>query len=238
MNPLSYIKRRIQFLCGHIVGCAPYNLLVIKTMNQGTLYIVSAPSGAGKSSLISALLNNNPRYDMTVSVSHTTRAMRLGEENNVHYHFVSVDEFKALIEKNIFLEHARVFGNLYGTSCQWIEDTLKKGIDIFLEIDWQGAQQVRQKMPKAKSIFILPLSREELARRLNVRDKDSSEVLTKRMEEAQSEISHFNEYDYVIVNDDFDVALMDIKAILRAERMKQDKQASKYHDTINRLLAQ
>ncbi|RXJ73055.1 guanylate kinase [Veronia nyctiphanis] len=207
-------------------------------MSQGTLYIVSAPSGAGKSSLISALLKDNPRYDMKVSVSHTTRAMRPGEENGVHYHFVAVDEFKALIEQEAFLEHAEVFGNFYGTSRLWIEEMLANGVDIFLDIDWQGAQQIRKMMPQAKSIFILPPSREELERRLNARGQDSEEVIAKRMEEACSEISHYNEYNYLIVNDDFDVALMDLKAIIRAERMKEGKQAAKYHDMLERLLAQ
>ncbi|MFD2177106.1 guanylate kinase [Veronia pacifica] len=207
-------------------------------MSQGTLYIVSAPSGAGKSSLINALLKDNPRYDMKVSVSHTTRSMRPGEEDGVHYHFVTVDEFKALIEQNAFLEHAEVFGNFYGTSRLWIEEMLAKGIDIFLDIDWQGAQQIRKMMPEAKSIFILPPSREELERRLNARGQDSEEVIAKRMDEARSEISHYNEYDYLIVNDDFDVALIDLKAIIRAERMGEEKQAAKYHDMLDRLLAQ
>lgn len=207
-------------------------------MSQGTLYIVSAPSGAGKSSLISALLKENPRYDMKVSVSHTTRAMRPGEENGIHYHFVNLDEFKVLIEQNAFLEYAQVFDNFYGTSRLWIEEMLSKGIDVFLDIDWQGAQQIREQMPQARSIFILPPNREELERRLDARGQDTKEVIAQRMIKACSEISHFNEYDYVIVNDDFDVALMDIKAIVRAERMKQDKQASKYQDMLNRLLAQ
>lgn len=206
-------------------------------MSQGTLYIVSAPSGAGKSSLISALLKDNPRYDMKVSVSHTTRAARPGEENGTHYHFVSLDEFKTLIKQNAFLEHAEVFGNCYGTSRIWIEKMLSKGVDIFLDIDWQGALQIRKNMPYAKSIFILPPSLEELARRLDARGQDSKDVIEKRMNEARCEISHFNEYDYLIVNEDFDVALMDIKAIVRAERMKQDKQASKYHDMLDRLVA-
>ena len=207
-------------------------------MSQGTLYIVSAPSGAGKSSLISALLKDNPRYDVKVSVSHTTRATRPGEENGIHYHFVSVDEFKALIEQDAFLEHAEVFGNFYGTSRLWIEEMLAKGVDIFLDIDWQGAQQIRQQMPKAKSIFILPPSKEELERRLNARGQDADEVIAKRMEEARSEISHYNEYDYVIVNDDFDTALMDFKAILRAERLKEEKQAAKYKGMLDALLAE
>ncbi|EKO3686060.1 guanylate kinase [Vibrio sp. 11986-1-5] len=207
-------------------------------MGKGTLYIVSAPSGAGKSSLIAGLLERNPTYAMKVSISHTTRGMRPGEQDGVHYHFVQKEQFEALIEQDEFLEYAEVFGNYYGTSRVWIEDTLEKGIDVFLDIDWQGAQQIRQQMPHAKSVFILPPSKEELERRLNTRGQDSAAVIAKRMSEARSEISHYCEYDYVIVNDDFDVALMDFKAILRAERLKQDKQAAKYQSMIAALLAE
>ncbi|CAH0532307.1 Guanylate kinase [Vibrio stylophorae] len=207
-------------------------------MSQGTLYIVSAPSGAGKSSLINALLENNPNYAMKVSVSHTTRAPRPGESDGVHYNFVTVDQFKALIDESSFLEYAEVFGNFYGTSRPWIEQNLAQGIDIFLDIDWQGARQIRQQMPAAKSIFILPPSKEELERRLNTRGQDSAEVIAKRMDQAQSEISHYDEYDYVIVNDDFDAAIVDFKAIIRAERLKQVKQAAKYSSMIAGLLAQ
>ncbi|MGF1680909.1 guanylate kinase [Photobacterium minamisatsumaniensis] len=207
-------------------------------MSKGTLYIVSAPSGAGKSSLINALLETNPTYDMKVSVSHTTRGMRPGEKNGVHYNFVSVEEFTELTEKSAFLEHAEVFGNFYGTSRLWIEEQLNKGIDVFLDIDWQGARQIRKQMPQAKSLFILPPSKEELERRLNARGQDSEAVIARRMQEARAEISHFNEYDYVIVNDDFDAALMDFKAIIRAERLKQDKQAAKYNSMLNALLAE
>ncbi|WP_120513822.1 guanylate kinase [Photobacterium salinisoli] len=207
-------------------------------MSKGTLYIVSAPSGAGKSSLINALLETNPTYDMKVSVSHTTRGMRPGEVHGVHYNFVSVEEFKELAAQNAFLEHAEVFGNFYGTSRLWIEQQLNKGIDVFLDIDWQGAQQIRTLMPEAKSIFILPPSKDELERRLNARGQDSEAVIARRMDEARSEISHFTEYDYVIVNDDFDVALIDFKAIIRAERLKQDKQAAKYSSMLTALLAQ
>lgn len=207
-------------------------------MGKGTLYIVSAPSGAGKSSLIAGLLERNPTYAMKVSVSHTTRGMRPGEQDGVHYHFVQKEQFEALIEQGEFLEYAEVFGNYYGTSRVWIEDTLEKGIDVFLDIDWQGAQQIRQQMPHAKSVFILPPSKEELERRLNTRGQDSVAVIAKRMSEARYEISHYCEYDYVIVNDDFDVALMDFKAILRAERLKQDKQAAKYQSMIAALLAE
>jgi guanylate kinase len=207
-------------------------------MSKGTLYIVSAPSGAGKSSLINALLETNPTYDMKVSVSHTTRGMRPGEENGVHYNFISVEEFTELTEQESFLEHAEVFGNYYGTSRPWIEEQLNKGIDIFLDIDWQGARQIRVQMPAAKSLFILPPSKEELERRLNARGQDSETVIARRMQEARSEISHYNEYDYVIVNDDFDAALMDFKAIIRAERLKQDKQTAKYNSMLNALLAE
>ncbi|MCY9872507.1 guanylate kinase [Vibrio barjaei] len=207
-------------------------------MGKGTLYIVSAPSGAGKSSLISAMLEKNPTYAMKVSVSHTTRGIRPGEEDGVHYHFVEKTDFESLIEQGAFLEYAEVFGNYYGTSRLWIEETLEKGIDVFLDIDWQGARQIREQMPEAKSVFILPPSNSELERRLNVRGQDSDEVIAKRMSEAKSEMSHYNEYDYVIVNDDFDGALVDFKAILRAERLKQDKQAVKYKGMLDALLAE
>lgn len=206
-------------------------------MSKGTLYIVSAPSGAGKSSLINALLETNPTYDMKVSVSHTTRGMRPGEENGVHYNFVSVEEFTDLVEQGAFLEHAEVFSNYYGTSRPWIEQQLHNGIDVFLDIDWQGARQIRKLMPAAKSLFILPPSKEELERRLNTRGQDSEAVIARRMEEARSEISHYNEYDYVIINDDFDVALIDFKAIIRAERLKQDKQTAKHRSMLTALLA-
>ncbi|MBM7038286.1 guanylate kinase [Vibrio ulleungensis] len=207
-------------------------------MSKGTLYIVSAPSGAGKSSLISALLETNPTYDMKVSVSHTTRAARPGEVDGQHYHFIEKDNFKALIKENSFLEYAEVFGNFYGTSRIWIEENLERGIDVFLDIDWQGARQIREQMPAAKSIFILPPSNGELERRLNVRGQDSDDVIAKRMSEAKSEMSHYHEYDYVIVNDDFDSALVDLKAVIRAERLKQDKQAAKYSGMLTALLSE
>lgn len=206
-------------------------------MGKGTLYIVSAPSGAGKSSLIAALLEQNPTYAMKVSISHTTRDMRPGEQDGVHYHFVEKAYFETLIEKGEFLEYAEVFGNYYGTSRVWIEEMLGKGIDVFLDIDWQGARQIREQMPQARSVFILPPSKEELERRLNTRGQDSEAIIAKRMSEARSEISHYREYDYVIINDDFDAALVDFKAILRAERLKQDKQAAKYSSMLTALLA-
>lgn len=207
-------------------------------MGKGTLYIVSAPSGAGKSSLISAMLETSPTYAMKVSVSHTTRTIRPGEQDGVHYHFVEKQHFETLIARGEFLEYAEVFGNYYGTSRVWIEENLNKGIDVFLDIDWQGGRQIRQLMPNAKSVFILPPSKDELERRLNARGQDSEEVIAKRMAEAKSEISHYTEYDYVIVNDDFDNALIDFKAILRAERLKQDKQADKHKSMLSALLVE
>jgi len=201
---------------------------------RGNLFILSAPSGAGKSSLISALLEKHS--DMKVSVSHTTRSPRPGEENGVHYHFVSVDEFKALIEKNDFFEWAQVFDNYYGTSKQAIESQLEAGIDVFLDIDWQGAQQIRKLVDDVETIFILPPSKEELESRLNNRGQDSAEVIAGRMAKAQSETSHYNEYDYVVVNDDFDTALTEIETIVMAKRLSLKSQAVRHQALLENLL--
>ncbi|MBH0031136.1 MULTISPECIES: guanylate kinase [unclassified Pseudoalteromonas] len=201
---------------------------------RGNLFILSAPSGAGKSSLINALLKKHA--DMKVSVSHTTRAPRPGEENGLHYHFASTDEFKALIAKDDFFEWAQVFDNYYGTSKQAIESQLDAGIDVFLDIDWQGAQQVREIMPSVKTIFILPPSKEELEQRLNNRGQDSAEVIASRMAKAQSETSHYNEYDYVIVNDDFETALGDIEMIVMAQRLTLKAQEERHQVLLNSLL--
>ncbi|MEI8622858.1 guanylate kinase [Pseudoalteromonas sp. B129b] len=201
---------------------------------RGNLFILSAPSGAGKSSLINALLKKHA--DMKVSVSHTTRAPRPGEENGVHYHFASTDEFKALIAKDDFFEWAQVFDNYYGTSKQAIESQLDAGIDVFLDIDWQGAQQVREIMPSVKTIFILPPSKGELEQRLNNRGQDSAEVIASRMAKAQSETSHYNEYDYVIVNDDFESALGDIEMIVMAQRLTLKAQEERHQVLLNSLL--
>ena len=201
---------------------------------RGNLFILSAPSGAGKSSLINALLKKHS--DMKVSVSHTTRSPRPGEENSVHYHFVTTDEFKALIEKNDFFEWAQVFDNYYGTSKQAIESQLNAGIDVFLDIDWQGAQQVRKIMPSVQTIFILPPSKAELEQRLNNRGQDSAEIIASRMAKAQSETSHFNEYDFVIVNDDFDTAFGDIETIVMAQRLTLSAQEIRNKKLLNDLL--
>ena len=207
-------------------------------MSQGNLYILSAPSGAGKSSLISALLEKNQGTKKMVSISHTTRSPRPGESHGVHYYFVSVEEFETLIEKGHFLEYAKVFGgNYYGTSLFAIEENLAKGIDVFLDIDWQGAQQIREKVPHVKSIFILPPSLSELEKRLIGRGQDSAEVIAGRMEKAMSEISHYDEYDYVIVNDNFEQALVDLQAILRAERLTTRHQQQENKGLIEQLLA-
>ncbi|HHE9996122.1 guanylate kinase [Haemophilus influenzae] len=207
-------------------------------MSQGNLYILSAPSGAGKSSLISALLASDSSTQKMVSVSHTTRAPRPGEVEGVHYYFVSKEEFELLIEQDLFLEYAKVFGgNYYGTSLPAIEENLAKGIDVFLDIDWQGAQQIRKKVPSVKSIFILPPSLPELERRLIGRGQDSEEVIVERMSKAISEISHYDEYDYVIVNDDFEKALKDLQSILQSERLTKNYQQKQNAMLIQQLLA-
>jgi guanylate kinase len=202
--------------------------------SRGNLFILSAPSGAGKSSLINALLKKHA--DMKVSVSHTTRAPRPGENNAEHYHFVSVDEFKALIAKDDFFEWAQVFDNYYGTSKQAIEEQLAAGIDVFLDIDWQGARQVREIMDDVKTIFILPPSKQELEQRLNNRGQDSAEIIAGRMAQAQSETSHYKEYDYVVVNDDFDTALSDLETIVIAQRLTLKAQVARHQTLINELL--
>ena len=206
-------------------------------MVQGTLYIVSAPSGAGKSSLIQALLKTQPLYDTQVSISHTTRTERPGEKHGEHYFFVSKEEFRGMIERDAFLEHAEVFGNYYGTSRETIEQVLASGVDVFLDIDWQGAQQIRKRMPQARSIFVLPPSKDELDRRLRGRGQDSEEVIAKRMAQAVAEMTHFAEYDYLIVNDDFDLALSDLKTIIRAERLRLSRQRLRHDGLITKLLA-
>lgn len=207
-------------------------------MTQGTLYIVSAPSGAGKSSLIQALLKTQPLYDTQVSVSHTTRGIRPGETHGEHYFFTTEDEFKSMIGNDEFLEHACVFGNYYGTARKTVEDILNSGVDVFLDIDWQGARQIREQMPAARSIFILPPSRDELLRRLRGRGQDSDEIIAGRMAQAVNEMQHYSEYDYLIVNDDFNVALTDLQTIIRAERLRSGRQVQRHDALIAKLLAQ
>lgn len=188
-------------------------------MAKGTLYIISAPSGAGKSSLIDAILKRfNADDSLRLSVSHTTRAPRGEEVNHVSYHFVTKEEFEALIERKAFYEYAKVFDNYYGTSREIVEQWLDEGKDVFLDIDWQGARQIREQTPGAKGIFIIPPSLEELENRLRKRGTDAEDVIVKRMNKAVSEISHYNEYDYVIINDDFEQSVLNLRSIILANR--------------------
>jgi guanylate kinase len=188
----------------------------LNNSSQGTLYTISAPSGAGKTSLVNALIEQDP--SIQVSISHTTRTIRPAEANGVNYHFVAQAEFLSMLDQAAFLEHAKVFDNYYGTSQLWVEETLAKGLDVILEIDWQGAAQVRKLMPDAIAIFILPPSKAALEQRLMGRGQDSQEIIDKRMSEAQSEMSHYIESDYIVINDNFDTALVELKAIFVAQR--------------------
>lgn len=203
----------------------------------GNLFILSAPSGAGKSSLISALLKQKSARLMQVSVSHTTRQPRPGEVNGQHYHFISVEKFKHQINKHEFYEYAEVFDNFYGTSESAIDDQLAKGIDVFLDIDWQGAQQVRMKKPDVTTIFISPPSKQELEARLRSRGQDSEYVIESRMAQAKAECSHYQEFDYIIVNDDFDQALVDLTTIVNNQRLKRSQQVENHQLLFNELLA-
>lgn len=201
----------------------------------GNLFIISAPSGAGKSTLINALLKQHA--DMQLSVSHTTRSPRPGESNGVQYHFTDVPAFKQLIEQQQFIEWAEVFGNYYGTSKAALADKLAQGIDVFLDIDWQGARQIKQQLPFVTTIFILPPSVEALEQRLNQRGQDSAEVIAGRMAKARDEISHAGEYDYWVVNDDLELALQQFSGIILSQRLKQNKQALRQQKLISGLLA-
>ncbi len=201
----------------------------------GILFIVSAPSGAGKTSLLRQLVPADPR--LVMSVSHATRAMRPGEEDGVHYHFVSVARFEQLVEESAFLEHARVFDNYYGTAEDAVRQQLEEGLDVVLEIDWQGARQVRKRFPDSVSVFIAPPSIEALRDRLAGRGQDSEDVVERRMRDARSELSHFSEYGYLVINDDFDTALADLRAIVTAERLREPRQAALFAGALSRMLA-
>lgn len=205
----------------------------------GNLFILAAPSGAGKSSLIKALLEkhaSNIHQRVEVSVSHTTRNPRPGEVDGEHYHFVSRDQFESLIEQGVFFEWAEVFGNYYGTSRVTIEQTLHRGVDVFLDIDWQGAQQVKRQLPDACGIFILPPSLAVLEERLTRRGQDSEAVIASRMKQAVSEMSHFNEFDYVLVNDDFSAALHELESIVCTQRLRTVKQQMRHQPLLDELL--
>jgi guanylate kinase len=203
-------------------------------MSQGTLYIVSAPSGAGKTSLVKALRESLD--GLVVSVSHTTRAQRPGEQHGRDYFFVGGSEFERMIETGAFLEHAQVFDNHYGTARSTVESTLAEGRDVLLEIDWQGAQQIRSMLPDSLSIFILPPSRRTLEERLTSRGQDDPEIIARRMRDAISEMSHYGEYDYLVVNDDFEQALMELRCIVLANRLRMARQGERYGELIKGLL--
>jgi guanylate kinase len=202
---------------------------------RGTLYIVSAPSGAGKTSLVKALLESTE--GVTVSVSHTTRAMRPGEQDGRDYHFVDVDQFQQMVAAGAFLEHAQVFDNFYGTSRESVLAQLAQGLDVILEIDWQGARQVREAIPEALSVFILPPSRDALEQRLRGRGQDDDTVIARRMRDAQSEAARYDEYDYLIVNDQFDTALAQLQSLVLSRRLRLDAQRARHARLLSELLS-
>jgi guanylate kinase len=183
-----------------------------KVMERGRLYVVSAPSGAGKTSLVKALMEREPR--IRFSVSYTTRKPRPNEIPGRDYHFVTMERFAEMVAHGEFLEHARVFDNCYGTGVRAVEEALSIGEQLLLEIDWQGARQVRTRLPEARSIFILPPSRGSLEHRLRARSTDSDEVIQRRLKDAAQDIAHWTEFDYVVINDRFEQALADLQAIV------------------------
>jgi guanylate kinase len=200
----------------------------------GTLYVISAPSGAGKTSLVKVLLEQTA--EIGVSVSHTTRAKREGEQDGVDYHFVAKDDFISMVKQGAFLEHAQVFDNFYGTAIANIEEKLKQGEDVILEIDWQGAEQVRKQLPYSVNIFILPPSQQALEQRLRARGQDSDEIIARRMRDAKSETSHYSEYDYLVVNDDFEAALVELRSIVLARRNRYAAQTPRLRALLSELL--
>jgi len=204
-------------------------------MATGTLYIVAAPSGAGKTSLVKSLVETTS--DVVVSISHTTRPLRPGEQDGVHYHFIPLRSFETMIAQGAFLEHAQVFGNRYGTSRAAVLAKLQAGLDVILEIDWQGAQQVRKQLPDSPSIFILPPSRDALRQRLAGRGQDSPEVIERRMAAALDELSHYVEFDYLVINDQFETALTELSAIIIAQRQRRTAQLERHLELFHILLS-
>lgn len=204
-------------------------------VDKGTLFVISAPSGAGKTSLVAAMLERDPI--LCVSVSHTTRPMRPGEQDGVNYHFVERETFQGMIGQDDFLEHAEVFGNFYGTSQRWVEETLSQGKDVILEIDWQGAVQVRRLIPNCVGIFIVPPSPDSLRARLTGRGQDADDVIERRLREAAEECSHALEFDYLVVNDQFDVALEELLSIVRTQRLSVERQEVRHADLLAALVS-
>ena len=204
-------------------------------MTAGTLYIVAAPSGAGKTSLVKSLVETTP--GIAVAISHTTRPPRPGERDGEHYHFIPLAVFEAMVAEGAFLEHAQVFGNRYGTSRAAVLSQLQAELDVILEIDWQGARQVRALMPDSSSIFILPPSREALRQRLAGRGQDSLEVIERRMAASLNELSHYAEFDYLVINDDFAAALETLRAIVIANRQRRATQLERQRELLRTLLS-
>ncbi len=204
-------------------------------MTTGTLYIVTAPSGAGKTSLLRTLVGHDEH--IRIAVSHTTRPKRPGEMDGVDYHFVDEEQFLQMVGEGVFLEHASVFGNYYGTSEDAVRRELAQGMDVILEIDWQGAQQVRSRIDNAVYIFILPPSLESLIERLTERGQDSAEVIACRTEEAQGEISHYSEFDYLVINDVFDRAVDELRTIIISQRLRLNIQARLHQEMIAQMLS-
>jgi guanylate kinase len=202
---------------------------------RGTLYIVAAPSGAGKSSIVNAVLARDP--NICLSISFTSRQPRPGERHAEHYHFVNAAEFEAMVEAGDFFEHALVHGDWKGTARQSVDPQLSSGKDVLLEIDWQGARQVRSKVPDSVSVFILPPSREALEQRMRVRAQDSEDVIRQRLDAAREEMSHYTEFDYVIVNEHFNTAVDEMCAIFTASRLRREAQVARHSRLITRLLA-
>lgn len=202
---------------------------------RGTLYIVAAPSGAGKSSIVNAVLARDA--NICLSISFTSRAPRPGERHAEHYHFVSAQEFERMVADGDFFEHARVHGDWKGTARQSVEPQLAHGKDVLLEIDWQGARQVRSQLPGAVSVFILPPSRQALKQRMRNRGQDSEQVIAQRLAAAREEMSHYGEFDYVIVNEDFDVAVDEMASIFTASRLRRDVQVARHSRLITALLS-
>lgn len=202
---------------------------------RGSVYIISAPSGAGKTSLVRQLCQDV--NNIGVSISHTTRAMRPGEQEGKDYFFITPETFNKKVQQNEFLEYAQVFNNAYGTCSEYVENKIAVGDDVILEIDWQGAEQVRQALSDAISIFVLPPTRESLRERLEKRGQDSADTINSRMAQAQREMEHYSAFDYLIINDDFDTALLEMKSIIHSERLRTTPQRKKYAQTINELLA-
>lgn len=203
-------------------------------MNEPKLYVVAAPSGGGKTSLINALLEKDDA--VRLSVSYTTRPPRPGERDHVHYHFVDEEQFSALVAEEAFLEHASVYDHRYGTGREAVESQLGKGFDVILDIDWQGARQIRASFPACVSIFILPPSLEILRQRLRNRGQDSEEVIEKRMRKARAEIAHWDEFDFLIINDDFPAALADLQSIIRSGKLQRQDQEERYVKVLADLL--